>query len=307
MGQLRGDPLRLLGKALSAAVGVWIGVALLIVMIVAFVAWPIDRIRVSYAETSASVEWIEVHGKGGTKRFAPSCLGSECVVRGGMGPREGLVLVSLTSPMGPRIVECPFFVVSGSYVVHDQSGTLTCGFRLRRFRFRDGVRSLGWDRDRDGTHENHQAHPQENHHHAGAASRFPRSWIGMRYPDRFFLHTMNDDAPNDLEKRVLDVLLGDDPARQSLQDQARSARVTNRRFTGVGFFTDFMTDPALPDALTAARVLDGVFAIPPEGGIPPVGFLLFIENGCLATLEGYTTDDSWPNVGPDWSVTQIEV
>lgn len=76
-------------------------------------------------------------------------------------------------------------------------------------------------------------------------------------------------------------------------------------FPHVGFFTEFTTDSTLPDV--SDRVVDGVYATPPGGGVPPVGFLLFVKNGRLSMLEGYTTDDRWPNVGPDWSIARIKV
>ena len=63
--------------------------------------------------------------------------------------------------------------------------------------------------------------------------------------------------------------------------------------TGVGFFTDLVVDPVAPSVLPMRQVLSGAGA-----GIDGVrhgaGFLLFVRDGRLATLEGFTYDEPWP-------------
>lgn len=99
-----------------------------------------------------------------------------------------------------------------------------------------------------------------------------------------------------LEDRVMGMLLaGDDDALAVLQQQLRNAEVSSRMLTGVGFYTEF----SIPSAVarlsghpsfklgdvngTAANVAHGL------------GFLLYVTDGAIAMLEGYTYDEPWPN------------
>jgi len=99
-----------------------------------------------------------------------------------------------------------------------------------------------------------------------------------------------------LEKQVLQkFLFGENEILDILRKQVLMASVSSREMTGVGFFTKFVipsdaqrilshTKFILSDVIgTASNVKDGV------------GFVLFIGNGVLATLEGYTYDEPWPN------------
>jgi hypothetical protein len=95
---------------------------------------------------------------------------------------------------------------------------------------------------------------------------------------------------------VLEKLLaGDQPVLATLRSQVTVCAVTARDLTGVGFFTSLAVPP------TASRA-------PLQGRAPPVGdvladlrgikhgagFLLYIADGALAMLEGYTFDEPWP-------------
>lgn len=120
-----------------------------------------------------------------------------------------------------------------------------------------------------------------------------------------------------LESAVLELLLsGDHKILVALREQLKCATVRSRERTGVGFFTNF----SLPDDITIESMrtdkrlvlgdVDGVI-----NGID-VGFLLFVKNGKLEFLEGFTYDDPWPNkdehfevryVYPDRSQTEAEL
>lgn len=102
----------------------------------------------------------------------------------------------------------------------------------------------------------------------------------------------------DLERAVLERLLrGDHLILKALRTQLQSAEVTSREFTGVGFFTDFKVPRSVPPAPTARShlAITGVHAKIP-GLERPVGFVLFVEDGYLACLEGFTYDEPWPSV-----------
>ena len=99
-----------------------------------------------------------------------------------------------------------------------------------------------------------------------------------------------------LEDQVMRMLLaGDDQALAVLRDQIEQAKVSSRQLTGVGFYTEFSTSPSIPRLSgrpsfklgdvngTAANVKNGL------------GFLLYVADGAITMLEGYTYDDPWPN------------
>jgi hypothetical protein len=100
----------------------------------------------------------------------------------------------------------------------------------------------------------------------------------------------------ELERRVLEMLLaGDHPVLGILRAQFPRAKVVQREFTGVGFSTHFEipSDVArLPDQRSFE--LGDVHADMPglEAG---VDFILFIREGAIDFLEGFTYgDDAWP-------------
>jgi hypothetical protein len=98
-----------------------------------------------------------------------------------------------------------------------------------------------------------------------------------------------------LEDQVTRMLLdGDDEALAVLRQQMEHATVILRKMTGVGFFTSFVVPPDVTQLAghpsfklgdvngTAANVRHGL------------GFLLFVVDGVISMLEGYTYDDQWP-------------
>lgn len=100
----------------------------------------------------------------------------------------------------------------------------------------------------------------------------------------------------ELERRVMEMLLaGDHPILGILRAQFDRAKVVRREFSGVGFFTHFEI-PSDVARLPGQRSfeLGDVHADMP-GLAAPVGFILFIRDGAIDFLEGYTYgDDVWP-------------
>jgi hypothetical protein len=99
-----------------------------------------------------------------------------------------------------------------------------------------------------------------------------------------------------LEIEVMRMLLdGDDEVLSALRKQLAKCKVKSRELTGVGFFTTFI--PAQSDDVLS-RVksfkIGDVFA-KIEGTKHGAGFLLYVENGKIYMLEGYTFDDPWPS------------
>lgn len=99
-----------------------------------------------------------------------------------------------------------------------------------------------------------------------------------------------------LERDVIAAFVSrSDPAMDGLRGQLDVCRIKARRFTGVGFFTDIVVPQRLAVAEIGRRVLSGMNA-ELDGLQYGAGFLLFIEDGMLDMLEGFTYGDaSWPN------------
>lgn len=98
-----------------------------------------------------------------------------------------------------------------------------------------------------------------------------------------------------LEKAVIDTLLDEkgEPF-DIIRQQLAHASVTKRVFTGVGFITDFFVpkDASIRRDLPDATLGDVGMEFPSlQHG---AGFLLFIRNGVITMLEGYTYDEPWP-------------
>ena len=97
-----------------------------------------------------------------------------------------------------------------------------------------------------------------------------------------------------LESAVLDALLaGDDPTLVVLRRQAAAAKLSAREETGVGFILTFDV-PASEQPLATADFHFGDVSATVEGLKNGAGFVLFIRNGRLVALEGYSYDEAWP-------------
>jgi hypothetical protein len=113
-----------------------------------------------------------------------------------------------------------------------------------------------------------------------------------------------------LESKVLEWLLGgDDPVLVALRSQFASASIRSREMTGVGFYLYFSV-PA------NTRKLHEEFDVKPRFWFGDVeasidllergaGFVLWIEDGLLACLEGYTYDEEWPEHIGDFSLRYV--
>ena len=99
-----------------------------------------------------------------------------------------------------------------------------------------------------------------------------------------------------LEKRVLEMLLsGQDEVLTILRQQAKQLQVSSREMTGVGFYTEFLVPPDAPR--TPGR---STFRLGDVNGVANnvshgLGFLLYVKDGALSMLEGYTYDEPWPD------------
>lgn len=104
-----------------------------------------------------------------------------------------------------------------------------------------------------------------------------------------------------LERRVMEMLLaGDHPVLETLRRQFESAKVAKREYTGHGFFTHFEVPadvPRLPN--NRSFELDDLYGASRDSQWPwpEFGFILFVRNGAIDFLEGYTYYDTFPEPG----------
>lgn len=101
-----------------------------------------------------------------------------------------------------------------------------------------------------------------------------------------------------LEREALSMFLaGDHNVLRALREQLSTCRVVDRELTGVGFFTKL----AVPESAAKAGIDNGTLTFADvtaeiEDLEHGAGFVLFVRDGRLDTLEGYTYDEPWPEV-----------
>src|SRR5262245_11735034 len=100
----------------------------------------------------------------------------------------------------------------------------------------------------------------------------------------------------DTERRAMNFLLcGDNETLAILRAQLATSSVVRRQLTGHGFFTHFHVSEAADKLPSPGRfVIEDVHATFAEIEYP-VGFILFVEDGAIDTLEGFAYGDDWPD------------
>ena len=91
-----------------------------------------------------------------------------------------------------------------------------------------------------------------------------------------------------------------------LVKQYASAKVVNREFTGVGFFTNFRIDDKSLSLGNDVNLELGRIHAEIKGLKYGAGFILYIRSGMLAMLEGYSYgDDKWVKKITDYTLYLI--
>lgn len=110
---------------------------------------------------------------------------------------------------------------------------------------------------------------------------------------------------DELEKKVMEMLLrDDDPVLEVLYHQYQVCTVHKREFTGAGFFTDFSI-PKVVQRVGKKSFAFGDVIADIESLKHGAGFVLFIEDGLLSMLEGYTYDEPWPREIKNFQLSYI--
>jgi hypothetical protein len=125
------------------------------------------------------------------------------------------------------------------------------------------------------------------------------------YPKKYPVGTAPP-ALSALAERLVPLLIeGTHPALAALREQYHSSRIREVELTGTGFYIDFDVplDAPLADPPNFAG---GNATIILNGASCEAGCVLFIRDGRLATLEGYTYDEPWPeNTGAVLAVRNV--
>jgi hypothetical protein len=100
---------------------------------------------------------------------------------------------------------------------------------------------------------------------------------------------------NEFEQAVLDKLLaGEHPVLAVLREQALAGRLASREYTGAGFFGSFDVPRGTPILATQQDFHFGDVNAVIDGLQRGAGFVIFVRNGHLDTLEGYSYEEPWP-------------
>lgn len=111
----------------------------------------------------------------------------------------------------------------------------------------------------------------------------------------------------ELANQVMKMLLsGDEEVLLTLREQYKRAVVVSEENTGVGFFIRYQVDSAIrigEEFKTTFQIgdIDGEI----DGIDGAVGFVLFIKDGYLTMLEGYTNViDKWPEMDTEIKISR---
>jgi len=101
---------------------------------------------------------------------------------------------------------------------------------------------------------------------------------------------------NAFERAVLEKLLdGNHPVLAALRAQLEFCEVCSREFTGCGFFTTLKVDRAVEPAPTSRRRIQVLYVGAEISGLERgASFVLFVTDGYLDFLEGFSYDEPWP-------------
>jgi hypothetical protein len=93
----------------------------------------------------------------------------------------------------------------------------------------------------------------------------------------------------------------------TIREQLAYASVSSRKFTDVGFFTHFTIPPEAPVRRDLHSTEFGDVGAHIPGLQDGAGFVLFIRDGVISFLEGYTYGDAtWPDPITEFSVFETQ-
>jgi hypothetical protein len=108
-----------------------------------------------------------------------------------------------------------------------------------------------------------------------------------------------------LERDVIATILAPEhPVMDALRRQFERCHVASREMSGVGFFTTLeVASDAAPASVQPGRLFLGDVTATVDGPTHGAGFVLFVEDGVLDVLEGWSYDEPWPDTIAGYAVT----
>ncbi|GBF10506.1 hypothetical protein [Tepidibacillus sp. HK-1] len=108
-----------------------------------------------------------------------------------------------------------------------------------------------------------------------------------------------------LERKLMEMLLaGNNDVLIRLREQYKSSKVISREHSDVGFFTTFLQQDRNDLCIDGKSFQIGDVDGSVNGIDGAVGFVLYIKNGFISMLEGYTNAiDKWPEVDDEIVLT----
>ena len=120
---------------------------------------------------------------------------------------------------------------------------------------------------------------------------------------------MIDKAYTEFEREVLkEILAGEGEPFESLRRQLAESSVKKRELSGTGFFTEIRVDRSVclaADTKTARLQLGDVTA-EIDGLEQGAGFVLFVVDGYLDLLEGFSYGEPWPKSIQGFSLAKTQ-
>lgn len=108
------------------------------------------------------------------------------------------------------------------------------------------------------------------------------------------------------ERAVMKKLLeGEEEILDILRKQYELAQVKKRDFSGAGFFTSFQIPKNAPKLDSNKSFQIGDLIAEMQGVNEGVSFVLFIKDGLIDFLEGYSYDEKWPETIGEYQLSYI--
>jgi hypothetical protein len=100
----------------------------------------------------------------------------------------------------------------------------------------------------------------------------------------------------EFEMKLIEMLLsGDDEVLSKLRKQYEVAKIVSREFSEAGFYTSFLVENRSDLCIMNKSFHIGDVDGNVDGIEGAVGFVLYVKNGYITLLEGYTNAvDTWP-------------
>jgi hypothetical protein len=111
---------------------------------------------------------------------------------------------------------------------------------------------------------------------------------------------------SDLEANVLHLLIDGDPDEEVLKEQIDHAAVISREYTGVGFYTKlYVSEDTRKFDRKRWKIEDMPQTYAEHPSLPAgAGFILWLKEGRIDTLEAYTYEGDWPKDESQFKVSK---